>query len=370
MKIIVDSITLLSKTTGIGRYTYQICSKLSKEKELDITYFYGFFSKHLLKSSKNSASKSIKKLLVKNKIIKKLSRNAIDIFSGCGIKKYDLYWEPNFIPLRNIKAKKTVVTVHDFSFILYKEYHPKDRIEYFEKNFFTNIVKADMIITGSFFTKNEILERIKINKNKIQVIYHGVNHQIFKPMNDPKVDIKLPKKFILSVGSIEPRKNLLRLLQAYSSLPKYIKDEYSLVLVGFSGWKNSEILKEIKNNQEYIFYLGYLSDNNLAKVYNLATCFIYASLYEGFGLPPLEAMACGTATIVSNTSSIPEVCQDAALYFDPFDINDIASKIKLLLKDEKLFKQLIKKGFKRASEFTWEKSANEHKELFKNILRS
>ena len=141
--------------------------------------------------------------------------------------------------------------------------------------------------------------------------YNAEALQVFKNVH------KLPHKFVLFVGSIEPRKNLKNSLLAYNSLPDSFKKEYKFVLAGFKGWNNLEVMKIINEKQKNIVYLGYLSDHELAYVYNLATVFLYPSLYEGFGLPVLEAMASGTPVITSNTSSLPEVAGDAAVLIDP-----------------------------------------------------
>ncbi len=370
-RIVVDSIPLLSPLTGIGRYTYEISKELEKQDTLNVSFFYGYFSKNLLQHrNKSNLRNFFKSLFTTNQLIKKSAQKILTFSNKIFTSKYDLYWEPNFIPLNNLKARKTVTSVHDFSFILYKEYHPKERIEYFEKYFFNNIVRSDMIITGSEFSKKEILERLDFQENQVRVIYHGIDHHLFKIQNDPKVDLDLPKKFILSVGSIEPRKNLIGLIKAYNQLSKEIKEEYHLVLVGFKGWNNKEIMEIINQNKEYIHYLGYISDKELVNVYNLASLFVYPSFYEGFGLPVLEAMACGTPVITSNVSSLPEVGGDAAVYCDPYYINDIKNKIKLVLSDEILQRYMVEKGLKRAKLFSWEKTAQEHIKVFEEVLES
>jgi len=368
-KILIDAIALLSPLTGIGRYTYEVSAYLRSKDDFELDFFYGYISKELQEPSRKSSMKSLKSIIVKNSFIKMLARKIL-IFSGkIFFRKYDLYWQPNFIPNKNIEAKKTVVTVHDFSCILYKDFHPKEHIEYFENNFFQNIVLSDFIITGSHYTKKEILERVDFDEKKIKVIYHGIDHKIFKVRKELSTPLKLPKKFILSVGSIEPRKNLIGLLKAYNILEDRIKKEYKLVLVGFKGWENDEMMNLIKKNKNNVSYLGFISDEELAKVYNLASLFVFPSFYEGFGLPPLEALACGTPVASSNTSSMPEICKDAALYFDPYNIQEIKEKIELLLGDEMLQKSLVQTGLQRVKNFAWEKSAKEHLTVFKKVLQ-
>ncbi|WP_294886251.1 MULTISPECIES: glycosyltransferase family 1 protein [unclassified Sulfurimonas] len=368
--ILIDALSLLSSMTGLGRYTYEISKELKKADDFKYSYFYGYYSDKLLEISDAPNVKSLKSFIVKNSFLKKIVRRLLFFISSFSAKTYDLYWQPNFIPNEGIKAKKTVTSVHDFSFILHREFHPKERIEYFERYFFKNIYKSDMIITGSFYTKSEIMQRLDFKDDKVRVIYHGINHDVFKVYDDLELDIKLPKKYILSVGSIEPRKNLLGLLKAYNLLNDEIKAEYKLVLVGFKGWENREIMEIVNNNKDNIHYLGFVSDEELAKVYNLASLFVFASFYEGFGLPPLEAMACGTPVVCSNLTSMPEICLDAAIYCDAYDADDISKKIEIVLKDDTLKEELIKKGLKRAGEFTWKKSAEEHVKVFKEVMGS
>lgn len=369
-KLLVDGISLLSPLTGIGRYTYEVSKRLKEQNRYKVDFFYGYYSDKLQKPSQKSSIKNLKSLILKNPFVKRLARKIVNFCSMVFSPTYDIYWQPNFIPKSGVKAKKIVTTVHDFSFILHGDFQPEETVEYFENNFFKNIYRSDMIITGSNFSKQEILERLNFGEDKIKVIYHGINHDIFRIYKEIELDFKLPKKFILSVGSIEPRKNLIGLLKAYNLLDSKIKQEYKLVLAGFKGWQNKEIMELINKDKQNISYLGFISDEELAKVYNLATCFVFASFYEGFGLPPLEAMACGTPVIASKLTSIPEVCSDAGVYCDAQNIEDIRDKIELVLSDKNLQTAMIQKGLKRAGEFSWEKSAKEHEEVFKKVLKS
>ena len=370
LKIIIDSISLLSPLTGIGRYTNEIGKRLTKDKMLDVRFFYGYPSKTIIKSTDTSNLKTFKSLINKSPYLKKIVRKLLFLTSNLIPVTYDLYWQPNFIPNSKIKSKKTVTSVHDFSFLHHKDFHPKERIKYFEKNFFSNIYKSDIIITFSEFTKQEILKNLKFKEEKIKVIYHGIDHNLFKIYTDIKIDFTLPEKFIFSVGSIEPRKNLINLLRAYTSLKDSMKKEYNLVLVGFKGWENQEIMTIIYDNKDYIHYLGYVNDDNLAKLYNLASLFVYPSFYEGFGLPPLEAMACGTPVITSNVSSLPEVGGNAVLYCNPHNIHNIKEKIEQVLSDKALQQEMIEKGLNRAKLFTWEKSTQAHIKVFKEVLKN
>ena len=160
------------------------------------------------------------------------------------------------------------------------------------------------------------------------------------------------------------------LVRAYISLDKGIRKDIKLVLAGFKGWENKEIMALLKEGKSDVLYLGYLPDKELGELYNLATLFVYPSMYEGFGLPPLEAMACCCPVVASNVASLPEVCGDAALYVDPHDVNSIAEGIHKVLTDDDLRQSLIEKGLERAKLFSWEKSAKEHIKVFEEVLGS
>ena len=368
-KIAIDAIALLSAFTGIGRYAYEISKRVEKKEEFDTKFYYGFFSKKLI--SKNSSYKHIKSSFLKNSFLKKALKKALMFYTKNFYKEnFDLYWQPNYIPSPVVKSKRCIVSVHDFSFILNPSWHPKERIDYFEKNFFKNIKRADRIITGSNYTKEEIKKYISFDENKIDVIYHGVNHSLYKRyekslLESFKKENRLPDRFFLFVGSIEPRKNLSYLLRVYLDLPSYIKKDYKLVIAGFKGWENERIKEILEKERENIFYMGYLDDLHLAFLYNLAFCFIYPSLYEGFGIPPLEAMACKTPVITSKVASMPEVCKDAALYIDPRNEDSLRKEILRVIENDKIREALIEKGYNRSKEFTWENSFKKHFEIFK-----
>lgn len=365
-KIIIDTLSLLGNLSGIGRYTYEIANILSQNSQYRWNFFYGYISQKLIARENAKTEKYIRHLITKNVFIKKVIRKLLCSFSGIFSIHYDLYWQPNFIPIKSIKARKIIATIHDFSWELYPEFHPKERITYFQENFYVQIALCDHIITGSYFTKKEILDRTSVKPENITVIYHGINHTLFKPLlkNRP-----IKQKYILSVGSIEPRKNLKNLLLAYSQCEKVFKDEYHLYLVGDSGWKNDEIMKLVESMNQWVHPTGYINDAKLANMYRNASVFVYPSLYEGFGIPPLEAMACGTAVIASNTSTLSEVCEDAAYYVDPLDTKAIMESIKKVLFDEVLRQDLISKGLQHAQKFSWEKSAKEHMTVFEMVLK-
>jgi glycosyltransferase involved in cell wall biosynthesis len=376
MKIVIDMVPLLGPLTGVGNYTYNIAKSLRIiDMQNDYTYYYGFFTKRLLLYGRGFSKGGLLLKLRMMPLLRRLGRVLKERFPTITGKSFDLYFEPNFIPLEGIKAKHIVTTVHDLSFHRNPSWHPPERIQYFKKYFWKNILRSEIILADSEFTKMEILQFLDLLPERIRVIYSGYNKMLFRVYPPEELETfkkaeTLPERFILFVGSVEPRKNLERLLQAYLMLDKDLKDEVKLLLIGFKGWENIRIMELLEKLKGNVLYRGYLSEEKLAKVYNLCTIFVYPSLYEGFGLPPLEAMACGCAVLVSNIDPLREVCQEGAYYVDPLNPEDISHGIGRLLRDKTSREDLARKGLRRAQDFDWQKTAREILCIFDEISQS
>ncbi|OGP55703.1 MAG: hypothetical protein A2Y65_03055 [Deltaproteobacteria bacterium RBG_13_52_11] len=378
MRIAINTIPLLSPLTGVGSYTFNIAQSLWAIDAInDYTYFYGYYSRnlHAYYNENKKIFYQMKELVKKIPMCRGIvARELVGGFvNTASPRSFDLYFEPNFIPI-NIKARCSVVTIFDFSVALHPEWHPKERIDYFKKYFWKNIKRADRIIVISDYIKKEGVN-LGLPEEKLRTIHLGCDREVFKTY--PPQDLQsirkkygLPPHFMLFVGSIEPRKNLVNMIRAYVSLDKGIRKDIKLVLAGFKGWQHKEIMELLKKVKSDVVYLGYLPDTELGKLYNLATLFIYPSIYEGFGLPPLEAMACGCPVVVSNAASLPEVCGDAAQYVDPHDVNSIAGGIAKGLSDETLRRSLIARGLERAKLFSWEHAAKKHLEVFEDAAEN
>jgi len=252
-----------------------------------------------------------------------------------------------------------IITIHDLSFIRHPEWFTKKYSLYYKYLIYHISKKARKIITVSKFSKKEIIELLHINEEKIEIIYNAVPY-IFKKTKNIN-NLNRFGNYILAVSSFDPRKNFIGLIQAYNKLR--LKD-IKLVIVGSKHRIFS--MQDLKENKKNIIFTGYVDDNELITLYQNALLFVYPSFYEGFGLPPLEAMAHGCPVVVSQTSSLPEICGDAAYYINPYDINDISHGIKEVLKDSILRNKLIKNGNKRVSLFNWENSA---KKLIETISK-
>jgi Glycosyltransferase len=370
-RIAIDAIPLLGRLTGVGHYIQQLVHQFGKlSPQYQYFYYYGYFSKRMLTGGKRIHG--IKDLLSKMPLVDRSLRGFRGTVAKYHHAEFDLYFEPNFIPLE-IKAKSIVTTVHDFSVQLFPEAHPKDRVHYFSKNFLSNVKRSTKIITDSDYTRIEAIDILRVPGDMITPIHLGLDHGLFKiypreAQDRCRPELGLPEKFILFVGTREPRKNLARLVQAYTELPAPVQREFSLVLVGPRGWDDSDAAHAKKLGNR-IMVLDYLDTKKLALVYNLASVLAYPSLYEGFGLPPIEAMACGCPVVASNAASLPEVCGDAAVYVDPNDALSIAGGIQRTLTDDSLRSNLIERGLRRAKNFTWEKTARETLKVFGQLLR-
>lgn len=270
---------------------------------------------------------------------------------------------------------KLAVTIHDITHIKYPQYLPnKAALSYAKFMITAAIKKSSVIFTDSENTKNDLIEHFRVKSDRIKVIYCATasffrvkEKQEYEGLKD-KYSINPSKKIILYVGNKKPHKNLEKLLYAFDKLK--LKDDCVLVLVGksFDNYKNLEDIAEKLDLNKQIVHTGFISDDELVSLYNLADVFVFPSLYEGFGLPPLEAMACGTPVVCSNTSSLPEVVGDAAYLIDPMDIASMAKGIDEVLVNSELRESLISKGFEQVKLFSWEKAVEDTRKELNVIL--
>ena len=293
------------------------------------------------------------------------------------LEQSDLIFSP-YYPVPEKRNGKAVLTIHDLIPLVHPEWFANPAtIRFFEQDLKESARCADKIISDSFCTKKDIIKFYEIDEEKIEVI-HLAPSSVFKqkthtnyPESNNCPNIPEDRPYFLSVATLEPRKNLVRTIKAFELFrdrEEIIKP--SLILVGQSGWKNEELL-ETFNNSKYkdsIIFTGYLKDEHLIAVYQQALAFIYPSLYEGFGLPVLEAMACGIPVITSNNSSLAEIAKDAALCCNPYSIEEIASSMEAISESQALRNEIVTVGIKKANEFSWEKTAKETAKVLLSCL--
>jgi glycosyltransferase involved in cell wall biosynthesis len=372
MKIGIDGSPILKEKTGVGNYVYNLIKWLGN---IDSVNEYSIFL-NSFKGSFNANIKyqnfKIKRFRIPGKILMLswgyLKFPPIDLLTG----KFDIFHSTNFI-IPPKKEGKIIITIHDLYFMKYPENTELFGGRYFKRFLPSNINKVDKIIAVSRSTKRDIINILGVNEDKIEVIYEGVDN-IFKPINDRVKVLKikdrysLPDKFILFVGSIEPRKNILSLIKSFSLIRSKI--EHKLVVVGSKGWGYKNIFDAIDslNLRKSVMFTGYVPEYDLPYIYNASDLFVFPSFYEGFGLPVLEAMACGIPVIASNRSSIPEIIGDSGIVIDPDNIHELKDAMLNLLNNDELKKRLIDKGIKRASMFSWEKTAYNTLDLYKSVI--
>ncbi|BCD67942.1 glycosyltransferase family 1 protein [Nitratiruptor sp. YY09-18] len=376
-KILIDTTPLLKDLSGIGYVTYQYAKELQKIYPSTLYYYAWFYSKNLRQRPLGNYEKAVglaKKYLPRPYILTHSAKTAI--FNYTLLKeKPDVFIQPNYISFPSFFDVPTITFIHDLSHIRYQEYHPKERVEYFEKYLPKSIEKSTKIVTISEFTKRELIDLGLCDEKNIEVIYNGVDPKFcptaqaaFTPITQ-KYDLHY-QNYFLFVGTLEPRKNLKNLLAAYLNYLQKTKNPTPLVLAGGVGWRSEhfdELLQKALGSG-HVKRLGYVSEKDLIALYGGAKAFVFPSFYEGFGLPPLEAMACATPVIASNTSSIPEVVGDAGLLIDPYDVMQISKALLRIDEDAALRQELASRGLKQAKNFSWKNAAQNLAKLIEKSI--
>jgi glycosyltransferase involved in cell wall biosynthesis len=369
MELGVTAEALIFKGTGLNTYSLNLIEHLSKIPTLSIS---------LIVYDPDSKYSTLKRIIISNPFIK-FSRLYLwhpYLTTRLNSKKYpldiihSLNAGPSFFKLKN---QKYVITIHDLIPLIYPKTRQSMVSMSYKFLFPRTLENADKIIAVSNSTKSDLIKYFNVSAEKIEVIHEAADER-FKPLTDDEVR-KVKQKyhldfpFILYVGGLTPYKNLITLVKAFYKL-KIEGINHKLVIAGTKRWRYKELFDFIDHLhlQDDIIFTGYVPDEDLPSMYNAAELFIYPSLYEGFGLPPLEAMACGCPVIASNASSIPEVVGDAGILFDPYDVNKLADHIFEVLSDDLLRANLSKKGLDRAKQFTWDRCALETFKVYQKMI--
>lgn len=377
MKVCIDAQPFVSKRTGVGRYTYALVEAFSRKKlDMDISVFYfnarrNFKDQAMIRKNPRLKSREMKWIpgFVAHKFWNIFSFPRMELFTG----KQDLFHFTNFTALP-VKKGKVLLTICDATFKRFPKTMEKMNRQRFEKLLEKSMHVSSGIIAISEYTKKELMELFQYPEDRIFVTHLGIDEKFKKVMDIAALE-KLKKQygingpFILFTGTLEPRKNIPLLIQAFNVLAKSLK--HHLVIIGRKGWSYEKILKEIEDSpyQKRIHHLGYVKDHDLPGLYSAADLFVFPSLYEGFGLPPLEAMKCGTPVISSDQASLKEVLRDGAYFFNPYktDAGMLAEICKEILLDEEKRQAFIKKGESVAGSYLWETTAEKTLEIYKKV---
>ena len=369
MKIGIDARLLSLPITGIGRYTLEICRSLSTHSELKLfLYSPKCFNEDL--ELESAATKHLDRhcgaichqLWTEFVLPKWMREDGIDVF-----------WAPTQrLPIISARRIPSVITIHDLVWkyagdTMRKYARPLSR--YYISN---GVKNASIITTISNSTKQQIVKVYNTNDERVVVVPCGVDQKRQHGKRNLPEEFAIHKPYCLFVGTIEPRKNLQRLLVAFSKLPQSVRENNLLVIAGGEGWGCVDLASLITklNLSSCVQYLGYVDDKELASLYSQAEFLAMPSLYEGFGLPIIESMSYGTPVLTSNTSSMPEVGGDAALYVNPLDISSIKIGLERLFTDESLKRELSLKCTVNIRKYTWESSARRLAEVFRRAVRN
>jgi glycosyltransferase involved in cell wall biosynthesis len=349
LKTIIDCEILKNQETGVEKYTKELIRHL--DGKVDLELLHNSYVSHPLFSKYSTVCLKRKKF--------PFCRPFYALFLPPQISADILHAPTPVTPVWKKPKCKLIITIHDLTPLIFPQYHSWRRRIFFRFLLRYTIRIADAIIVDSQSTKKDVSTFLSIPENKINVVYLASD---MKPQDDqlpPKYGIN--GDYFLYVGTVEPRKNLLRLIEAFNQLDRKMK----LVIVGVSGWDNKAIYE---NKNPNLIFTGYVPEKDLPRFYCNAKLLVYPSFYEGFGIPILEAMNCGCPVITSNISSMPEIAGDAALLIDPYNVEEIKRAMQRLSSDAKLRKKLIENGYQQASKFSWEKTADETIKVYEKVL--
>jgi glycosyltransferase involved in cell wall biosynthesis len=348
MNVMIDARMVNEHLHGIGRYTYEIINNVSKEKDVHLKLLVNDLemSKKIFNGINN-----IEFIKMKSKFLSLTEQIELPLIVN-KYKKDALFHSPSFVSSPFIKCKM-IMTIHDLNHLRFPQYYSKFHKYYYKYIVKTSALKCEKILTVSNFSKSEIVEWLKCDKNKVVVTYNGVDDK-FKVIDDKdeldrvKQKYNLPDKFVLYIGNLKPHKNVETLVKAM----KDVDNDARLIINGKPNESLTKIMNELDLSNR-IQFIGYVEDDDLPIMYNLAKIFVFPSLYEGFGLPPLEAMKCGCPVIVPDSTAFPEVVGDAAIKIKNISVVKLTESINEALKNKKDYFQIIKKGIIQTQKFNW-----------------
>jgi alpha-1,3-rhamnosyl/mannosyltransferase len=292
--------------------------------------------------------------------------------AACHGGGFDLYHEPNFIPFAG--GPPAVATVHDLSVILHPEWHPADRVRYHERCFRRGLADVRRIITVSEFVRRQVIGHLGISPTRVTAVPNGVGPEYIAagPAEAERArrELGLPPEYLLYVGTIEPRKNVLTLLRAYTALPTDLRAKCPLVLAGGWGWKSEEVADYYQRvaSTAGVRLLGYMADSLLPGVFAGARALVYPSFYEGFGLPPLEMLACGGVVLSSTADALREVVGGHAHFIEPLDLDGWRDAMTRAISDDEWLRGLRAGSRERAARFGWQRCAAETAAVYRTLL--
>lgn len=385
MKLVIGGDALLGPPTGIAQYTSNLVDNLINRPEIDELKLlaYGFLLSAEQARSKaekrqpgdssagstkvSSTFGTIRGIAARNAFVVRAYEKAYTLMSRRSLRRYgtgDIFHSPNYL-LPPFPGRR-IVTILDLSTIRFPEHHSPSIVRLINGHIERAIKDADHILTISDFVKNEIIEHFDYPSEKVTTTYLGADDS-FKPISQAEFErssfasqLRF-KQYFLFVSTIEPRKNLFRLLDAYEAYHQQQgSNAIPLILTGLAGWKSGHIHDRLRvlESRDLVQYLGYVSQRELPVLFAGARALLFPSLYEGFGLPVVEAMKSGTAVLTSKASAMSEIAGDAAIYIDPNGVDDMAEKITELANNNTLENRLVNLGLQKSTTYSWARCAD------------
>jgi alpha-1,3-rhamnosyl/mannosyltransferase len=378
MRIVVNECVTRRAMTGIGHYTSQLtrCLRLLAKREAFVSFPDAWIDSgySLLRAGRRAYSlvatarnqqppgDNGKRSSLRSTVRHGAHTLLSQYFRACVAPNADIYHEPNVIPLD--AGIPTVTTIHDLSVIRFPTWHPADRVRFYEQHFHRGLKAATHFLVGSDAIRDELIRDQGISPERVTRAAYGVRPGLM-PASEEEIQLVLaglglPPCYLLHVGTIEPRKNLQMLLRAYGDLPTAVRDRCPLLLVGGWGWNSSDIAERLRASQgRGVIHLGYVAERHLSALYSGARALLFPSWYEGFGLPPLEMMACGGAVIASRIGAVAETVGSKAQLIDPHDLDGWRSAIARIVSDDD-WRRSLRRGVRAlARPFTWERCASD-----------
>jgi len=369
----MNASSLLMPHTGIAAYTRNLAQALLRSGEVDAQFFYGFgWSREVRAAALPGAGglrAALLKLLPRPYWLKRLGLQQRRFARGVRQHGFDLYHEPSFLSFRF--AGPTVITIHDLSPLRYPETHPPERVRNIRQYLPDAIARAARIITDSHFVKREAIDMFGVDPGRVEAIHLGVSSE-YRPRRAEETSACLARYglqhrgYVLAVGTLEPRKNLVEAVAAHASFPEALRRRLPLVIAGAKGWLSAELEKRIASGE--VRWLGYVTAADLPLLYSAARLLVYPSIYEGFGLPVLEAMASGIPVVTSDQASLPEVAGDAALMVDPRAREALRAAMLRLIEDSREAERRVELGMAQARRFSWEHCAEQTLKVYRQAL--
>jgi alpha-1,3-rhamnosyl/mannosyltransferase len=367
LRVVVDDRPLRKALTGVGNYIAQLLLHLPEfAPEIDARPFHITHLRHRdwrtelsARTVESAAGPKDVGGLRAPWFVRRMMQAGYDTAFRFLTRRYGLYHEPNHVPIRC--DLPTITTIHDLSVLVHPEWHPADRVKWYEASFAAGVEQSRHFLAASEFTQREMVRVLGVPAEKITVTNQAAREPFITmgqalQRGEPAAPLPgAPERFFLFVGTLEPRKNVEGLLDAYAALPDEIRRRHALVIAGAWGWKAERIREQLdaRSLSGQVRLIGYLHDPALAALYARCTALVWPTWYEGFGLPPLEALACGARVIVSNVASLPEVVGDAGVLLDPHDVAAWTAAMRAAADDDAGGAAVRDWSIAQANRFTW-----------------